>query len=95
MCDNTQTIYLARSNTEYSKEWSYYINVAEEHLEDNDDIWHKYFNINTDQTHHYDKGPWTTIEYVYPCECTPAGLGLFGIYGEDELKEYMGLNEPN
>ena len=95
MCDHTQTIYLSRSNTEYSKSWSYHIAVAEEHLEENDDIWHKYFNINTDQTHQYEEGPWTTIEYVHPCECTPEGLKLFGICDEDDLKEYMGLNEPN
>lgn len=96
MCDNVQTIYLSRSNTGYSeKHWNHSITVAEKHLNNNDDVWHKYFNINTDQTHQYDEGPWTTIEYVCPCECTPEGLELFGICGEEDLKEYMGLNEPN
>lgn len=95
MCDNVHTIYLSRSNTEYSKSWSYHINVADEHLEENDEIWHRYFNIDTDQTHQYENGPWTVIEYIYLCECTPAGLELFGIYDEDDLKNYMGSSEPN
>lgn len=57
--------------------------------------WSKYFYIEEPRRGEI-KRPWTDyVQYVLVEDCTEEGLKLFGLMDEDEVKDYLGENNPN
>ena len=54
--------------------------------------WNKYFKIDNYRTEHISE--YGYLYYVNPEDCTEEGLELFDIYNEEDLKDYLGSNEP-
>ena len=100
MSENTEEIYLARTNDEGK--------IDRDHLDDCEakrfykanvgfDDWHRKFKIDKPRHKVVYSSEYYTDErfYVLPQDLTEEGMLAFEIYNEDDFKEYVGENEDN
>ena len=81
--DETKRIYLATTNNideleDVNHYYCEYINI-EDNVNSSHPNWHEYFKI--DDFHVFDDR-----YFILPCECTPNGIELFGVY---DIEEYL------
>jgi hypothetical protein len=85
------TIYLSKSNEEFI-ESDQNITVACDNV--GTPVWNKFFTIDKYREHEPDT--WRlNKQYIFPSDCTAAGLELFEIYDEEDLKDFLSLNDLN
>jgi hypothetical protein len=93
--DNLMELYLSCNETECDTTVSEGRYIYSGHI--GTELWHKYFNIDNarEDTKTNPWGGTRYIDYVLVSDCTQEGLELFGLYNEDDVKDYLGQNENN
>lgn len=86
---NVITLYLSKNNEEFIESYQT-ITVACDNI--GTPAWKKFFTIDKYREHEPDNWRFNK-QYVFPSDCTAEGLELFEIYNEEDLKDFLGLND--